>query len=793
MPVITFLVSVFFTFTLFLAGYIYFKNPRGKANRLFVLFSLPTAVWRLGFIFMTNAADETVARGWFRFMVSGWYLFVPLLLHLILILAGYNPAGRRRWLLLLMYLPALPFTCAYTTALTPISGFERTNLGWVYVYNPDSLWLDIGAAFVMIYVLTGLAQLVRSYLRTPRLIQKRQSRVLIITMFFSFLMNMFTTFAPLFGRIYFLPHLEITISAIWELGVSYAILRYGLMLVSPASAASSILSTMADGLLLTDVDGKIIGGNRALSEILEIEEKAVVGRPVRELLPATSAEHDLLKRLSKETAVRDMETVFAASGGREISLSLAASPVTDKIGQKAGYVVLLRDISERKRTEKQLQHLATHDMLTNLPNRTVLNDRLRNALARAKRHGQQVGIMLVDVDHFKEVNDLFGHDCGDMFLRGIADRLLSGVRDYDTVARMGGDEFAVVLPDLPGSDDCLTVIKRIRESLSRPLTVGKRQITAGVSMGVSFYPLHAENVEDLFKYADLALYRVKASGRGNYLFYSPEIDAAARKHIKLEQELLEAIGGNQFELHYQPIYDTDTRKLMSLEALIRWNHPEFGLISPMSFIPLAERSGAIIPLGNWVLESICRQQKIWEGRGFSPVPVTVNISARQFQDQTLLEKIIGLLRDHRLEPRLLELELTESTAMIEIERTINTVRRLKEIGIAIIIDDFGSGYSSMAWLKQLSVRAIKIDRFFIQNIAHDPHDAAIVKAIVSMAHSMGIRVVAEGVETEEQLASLRSMRWEVSTELMCDSVQGYLFSKPLTSADVAGLLEREAR
>jgi len=787
--VLIFLATVFLVLAVFFAGYILYKNPKKGVNRLFAYFSVPVIIWCFGFIFMTSATDKVSAGLWCRIMISGWGFFEPLILHISLRITDNSYAKKHPWIYVPIYLPSFVMVYLHVGKLAFIKDFIHTTFGWTYIYKKDLCLILINNIHIAVYILATLVLLYRSYRKSADIIYRRQIRVIFMTIVISVVAFFLITYVPVLFHIQPFSYLDLIIVQIWVLGLSYAIIRYGFMVISPETAASSIIKTMADGLLLTDRAGVIVSVNPSLFRLLQGETKTIVGNPVESIFPAAFTKQHFKSLLVSGNIVQDMETSVSSTDGNEICVSLSASAVTDKWGRKTGYVVILHDISERKRTEKQLQHMATHDTLTNLPNRTIVNDRLRNAISRAKRHKQIVGLLLIDVDKFKNINDTFGHDAGDKILKQVAAGLNQSIRDYDTVARMGGDEFIIILSDLKDRKDCDVVIERIRSSFSRPKEIGKQRVIVTLSIGVSICPDHAENIEDLMKFADLALYRVKASGRNDFQLYSPEFDAEARKNIHMEQELGAAITHSQLELYYQPIYATFSGKLMSVEALLRWNHPRLGLIGPMDFISLAERSGLIVPIGEWVLNQACRQQKKWIQLGFKGIPVTVNISARQFQDPQLISKIEGAVRDSGIGPQLLELELTETTAMLDIERTIEIVKKLKESGISIIIDDFGSGYSSMAWLKQLNVRAIKIDRFFIQNIAHDPYDAAIVKAVVSMAHSIGIQVVAEGIETVEQLDALKSMRWDVSTKLSCDWVQGYLFSKPV-AADMATELFR---
>ncbi len=791
MQAIDFIVTVFFILALALPIHILSKNPKKITSIIFALFSLTIAVWYFGYIFFLSAPDENSCRSWFRFMASGWALLGSFFLHFILELTGNKIFSKHKWLYILIYLPVLPLTYYTVIDMRLINQFIHTNSGWVYSRVTNNFWSAYNNIYMLVYMLASIILLYIWTRKSPIRAHKKQGRFIIFAILISFLIFSLTIYLPPFFNFENYSYLDIAPIMIWEIGLSIAIIKYGLMLISPESAASSILNTMADGLLIINPEGSIVSANPALFDLLEKDEKSILNKPVKQLLPGAFSSQNLLKRLESEQMIRDMEINYSLPGGRNIYLSISASIVIDKYGQNTGYVALLRNISERKETEKQLQYMATHDVLTNLPNRLVLNDRLRSALSRAKRYKQLVEILLIDIDRFKDINDTYGHDTGDILLKEIAKKLSENIRNCDTVTRLGGDEFVIVLTDVKNKSDCDVVIERIRSSFAAPIIIKKNPFIITLSIGISIYPHHADNIEELYKYADLALYKVKESGRNNYRLYSPEIDSSARKSQKFEQELRVAIMSNEFLLYYQPIYDVKLKKIRAMEALLRWDHPEHGIINPIEFLPIAERSGLIIPMGEWVLKKVCGQQKLWREKGLEEMPIAVNLSAKQFQDPELIKKIDGALAEYDIDPSLLELEFTESTAMSEIELTIKTIGYLKDKGISIIIDNFGSGYSSMAWLKLLNVMAIKIDRLFIQNIAHDIHDAAIVKAIVSMAHTMGIQVMAEGIETKEQLDSLKFMHWDETTELSCDWVQGYFFSRPVTPEKAAELLLKD--
>lgn len=788
---IIFIVSICFMITLLLSAYVLISNPKKGTNILFALFSIPILIWCFGYIFMLSAPSEKEATFWFRVMTSGWKITTPLFLHFVILLTENRIFKKYKWLYILLYITVPVFTYMTTVEMKTITGFTMTEVGWAFNDNRESIWPILDSVNMLIYILMSIAMLENWRRKSSNINDKKQAKIIIVTVLISIVTFLLIIYVPNLFRVFKdLPqsNFSLIVILIWEIVVGYTIIKHGFLIISPGKATESIINTMADGLLIIDSAGKIVNANPSFYKIMHLEKDKVINRTINSIFPETFSDRNILKRLEAGNIIRDMESRILTDGKSELFLSISASPVIDKYRQKLGYVIIIRDISERKQSEKQLQYMATHDALTNLPNRMVLNDRLRNTISRARRYHQLVGILMIDVDRFKEINDSYGHDYGDRFLVAVAKKLSECVRECDTVSRLGGDEFVVLLTDIKSKADIEKVIKRIRSSFSNPILIGKSEIMINLSIGVSIYPDDADNIEELLKLSDLALYRVKASGRNNFLFYSPEINTSARKFIKLEREMKKAIESNEFEIYYQPMYELSSGKLMAMEALLRWNHPELGLIKPMEFIPAAERIGLIIPIGEWVLKKVCQQASVWSEKEIHKIPIAINLSSKQLLDPDLINKIDNALNNYKIAPYFLEIEFTESAAMPNIEETIRIVKELRHRGISIIIDDFGSGYSSMAWLKHLSADAIKIDQFFIQNIAYDPHDAAIVKAIVSMAHSMGIEVVAEGIETEEQLEVLRSMKWDSSLEIACDWVQGFLFSKPVTAKEATELI-----
>lgn len=441
---------------------------------------------------------------------------------------------------------------------------------------------------------------------------------------------------------------------------------------------------------------------------------------------------------------------------------------------------LKQDLEERKRVEQSVRHMAHHDALTGLPNRALFRDRLTHAMAQADRYHQILAVLFLDLDRFKAINDTLGHNVGDQLLKMAAERIRSCIRDCDTVARLGGDEFTIIVDDIIEVQDAAVVAQKILDTLSQPFILHGHEVFISVSIGVTLYPNDDENADNLLRNADSAMYRAKEYGRNNYQFYVADMNVKARERLMLESQLRRALDRNEFMLYYQPRVDLFTGRVIGAEALLRWRHPDMGLVPPVQFIPILEETGMIIPVGEWVLQQASAQNRAWQELGLPPIRMAVNLSVRQFIQKDLAESVLAIIERAGLLPEYLELEITEDLLLENNQTNIVTLTKLRNRGVHISIDDFGTGYSSLSYLKRLPIDTLKIDQSFLRDIDNDPDNKAITSAIIAMAASLHLNVLAEGVETEEQLSFLRAQG--------CNEVQGFSFSQPLTADEFERLL-----
>jgi diguanylate cyclase (GGDEF)-like protein len=493
--------------------------------------------------------------------------------------------------------------------------------------------------------------------------------------------------------------------------------------------------------------------------------------------------YELFRQLSAQQGERFMQRT------RQVQENARFSLVTQYVASFLGlvflgliYYMVYREITVRRQTEEKLRIVATHDPLTALPNRTLLHERLSHALAKAQRHGRQLAVLLVDLDRFKHVNDTLGHEAGDTLLQLAARRLYDCLRDTDTMARQGGDEFVVLMDELSDREPITGVAQRILAAMTAPFVIEDQEIHITPSIGISVYP---DDGRTLLRNADIALYRAKEKGGNGYQFYSAQIDNYSRERLALESGLRRALERNELTLLYQPKVDVVTGQVCGMEALLRWQHPQLGLVTPDRFIPIAEESGLIRQIGAWVLKTACLQNRAWQREGVRRLAVAVNLSPRQFAEESLIDDIKAALAESGLDASGLELEITESMVMDDPEQAISILRRLKDLGIRVAIDDFGTGYSSLAYLKRFPIDSVKVDRSFVEDIPADVDSMAIAQAVIAMAHSLRLKVVAEGVESEAQLSFLCGEG--------CDEIQGHYFSEARVASEIAAVMRTTLR
>ena len=547
----------------------------------------------------------------------------------------------------------------------------------------------------------------------------------------------------------------------------------------------TIWDACSDVVVVVDAEGLIQYVNPAAQQVFGVGQSELTGASLARLQPPgpqSDASSTLMDdALANRRLGRSMtcESLGWHAEGRPLPLQATFSTVLlDGTRMVVGF---LRDITERKESEQRIRYMAGHDALTGLPNRVLLKDRLTQAVADARRRNLSVWVAFLDLDRFKLINDSLGHAAGDVLLTTVAARLRGALREGDTVARLGGDEFVLVLTEhAPGSLTPL-VVERLMRSVEQPLNTHGHELLPTCSMGISVFPADGEDAGTLIEQADITMYRAKQQGRNRFCCYAASMNQHARERLVMERELRVALELGQFVLHYQPQVELATGRIVGVEALVRWAHPLNGLVGPDDFIGVAEEMGLIVPLGQWVLRTACRQNRAWQRAGLPAMRVAVNLSARQFAEPALLRTVREALEEAELEPRYLEVEITESLVMSDVGRTIDTLEELKGLGVHLSIDDFGTGYSSLAYLKRFPIDTLKIDRSFVRDIHADPEDATIVEAIILLARSLGRSVVAEGVEDESQLRFLMRHR--------CDVVQGYLFSRALAPEALAACLE----
>jgi diguanylate cyclase (GGDEF)-like protein/PAS domain S-box-containing protein len=560
------------------------------------------------------------------------------------------------------------------------------------------------------------------------------------------------------------------------------------LLFAEKERAQMTLNSIGDAVLSTDLEGRITYLNAVAEKITGWTREEAAGKDVDDVFVIIdgSTREPCLNPL--KTALEQNKTVgltrhciLIRRDGDEFAIEDSAAPILDQHGVTTGAVIVFHDVSVARAMEAEMSHLAQHDTLTKLPNRTLLQDRLSQAITTAGRNGNRIAVLFLDLDGFKHINDSLGHAIGDRLLQSVAKRLLASVRTSDTVSRIGGDEFVILLSEVAHAGDAGVKAGKILAALNAPLEIDQHNLRVTASIGVTTYPEDGQETAMLIKNADLAMYQAKENGRNNYQFFEKDMNVRALERQSVEENLCFALDRDELVMHYQPKINLRTGEITGVEALIRWQHPERGLIGPLQFISVAEDCGLMLPIGNWVLRESCRQAKAWQDAGLRPIEMAVNVSSVEFRNEDFLEGVRAILKETGLSPHYLGLELTESVLMQHAEFTVPVLKKLKAMGVRLAIDDFGTGYSSLSYLRQFPIDTLKVDQSFVHGINADTDDATIINAVINMGSNLNHRVIAEGVETVEQVAFLQAHG--------CDEGQGYYFSRPVPAPQFAKLLE----
>lgn len=547
---------------------------------------------------------------------------------------------------------------------------------------------------------------------------------------------------------------------------------------------NAFLEHIPDTVFFKDRDSRFLRISRAAADRFGLaDSEQAVNKTDADIF---SSEHAVQALTDEKEIIRTGQPVIGIEeketwpDGRENWVLTTKVPLKDRQGQIIGTMGIAHDITDRKQAEVQIRYMALHDVLTGLPNRALLHDRLAQAIALARRHRQKIAVLMLDLDHFKSVNDSLGHSVGDRLLEAVSKRLQACLRASDIVARLGGDEFVIALPEVTDNQNIEQVAHKVLTALAEPIQIEGHELATSASIGISQYPSDGENSEALLQGADAAMYEAKKTGRGTCCFFTPKLSEATRHRQKLEKDLHQACARSEFVLHYQPLVSTDSGRITGVEALLRWHHPEQGLISPNQFISLLEELGLMAEVGQWVLRTACLQIVAWEKEGLPPLRLAVNVSAQQFYRGDIIRTVDQILCETGLEPKRLELELTESLTLDDSETTLKIMRELKRIGVGLSLDDFGTGWSSLSYLRKFPLDRIKIDRSFMRDIASQPAAEAVVRTVINLGRNLGLACTAEGVETPQQLDYLKKQN--------CPEIQGFLYSPALPAADCGALL-----
>jgi len=796
----------------------YIYDSKNKLNRIFFILCLDLALWALMLTLVNAVPDAETATVFRRIATIFWSAIFCLLLHFIIILIKKDMILKKPLVSVLFYSPALISVYLYYLHMpATVQDIVKLPYGWAYL-NPIGkgfLWDNYLSIYSAFYTVTSILLLYIWGKQSVFRREKRQSGIIISTIAAIFPLGAVTDIIlPIMG-IPLIPTLTIFFILIPIFGIWYSIKKYRLMNLSPENVFLDVMKTVREGVIITNPDRVIQDINIGVEKLLGYTEDELKNRPIDVILREKSA-------LQGVDIYNPKDLILITKNNEELPVLFSSSTLSDEWGEPYGSVFTFQDLTEIKRMqskllrsyeelemkvlertlelntankelkneisariemENEIKKLALYDHLTGLPNRRLFNDYLNQKIHENLRNEIPLSVMFLDLDSFKMINDTMGHDQGDELIKQVASRLAGTLRVNDIIGRIGGDEFLIIVHNTPDEKTSEIVAGKLIECFRHPFILDRNEIYITASIGIAMYPVDGEDVDTLIKNADIAMYRAKEKGKNKYEICTSTMKNSLVETMKLTNRLYRTIERKELDLYYQPQVDADSGRIVGFEALIRWNHPEMGVVLPGEFISLAEKTGLIIPIGEWVLETACRQNKLWQDQGMITVPVAVNLSAKQFMDRGIVDKISGVLGKTGLEPRFLELEITENVLMNEVDLISDTMEKLNKLGINISIDDFGTEYFSLNYLKQLSIDRLKIAMTFVQGIMINQKDEAIINTIIALADNLRIRTIAEGVETLDQLEFLRKVK--------CDVVQGFYLYKPMSAAQIEELLREQ--
>ncbi|MCB2296075.1 EAL domain-containing protein [Clostridium algoriphilum] len=814
-----------FTTLYFLCGIIYvmigvftfLNDPKNKSNRLFFIMCMNLAFWAFMYSLINHSIDVRTANSLYKYSTFFWSLGNCLLLHFIITLTGKEGVFDKPSKYVIFYSPALVSIYLYFFWPLSLQDFAKTNLGWVVLQAKDRgfIWTNFYNVYFFTYMVAVIFFLFTWWKNSKIIRERKQAIIILMTVMIATIAGGITDIVLPVLDIKIIPSIGIILIIIPTIGIWYSIKKYKLMDLNPENFPLEVLKIMKEGLIIVDHAGLIKDVNNGALKLLGYEKNQLKDQSIRTLFSETT-------ELLKLTNCSSFETEMVKRNNNVLPILLSSSILKDGCGDSLGIVGIFQDISEIKLVQKKLidsydeleikvnerttelskaneeleheicvridmeekiKNLAYYDYLTGLPNRRLFNDRLNQCILDAVRNEKTLGVLFLDLDSFKRINDTMGHDKGDELLKMVAKRLTSIIREGDTVCRVGGDEFLILIRNLKNENYIEEVSKKILSIFKESFTINSDLLYITTSVGGAIYPVDGNDVETLVKNADIAMYRAKEKGKNKFQLCTAIIKDSLIEEMRLTNSLYRALERNELELYYQPQVNLISGEIIGLEALIRWNNAELGLVNPGKFIYIAEKTGLILPIGEWVTRSACSQNKKWQDEGIINVPVAVNLSVNQFQSTKVIDNIIKILKETGLKPTDLELEITENIIMKETEYIIKSLQQLKQLGVKIAIDDFGTEYSSLNYIKQLPVDKIKIAMSFIQGININEKDEAIINVIIVLAKNLGLKVIAEGVETKEQLDYLR--------EQMCDEIQGFYYYKPMSVNQIERLMKKK--